>query len=69
MPTVIVAVTEKVQPSGKWAVATVKIVKINGTSSDDILQKAETLKQRLLSLYPSGTELAHKVLATFAEDF
>ena len=71
MPTVIVAVSEKTRADGKWAITTIKILKINGTSQADILAKAEAYKQQILSRYPEADrpELVHRVLASFVEDF
>lgn len=71
MPTIIAAVTEKTRTDGTWSVTVVKIVKINGTDSADILAKAEAYKTRILSAYPEARrpELVHKVLASFTEDF
>ena len=71
MPTVIVAVTEKTRlTDNRWNTTVVKILKINGTDSNDILRKATALKAQILENYKDPKpEIIHKVLATFTEDF
>ena len=69
MPTWIVAITEKTEPS-RYNITVIKIVKINAIDTNDLLRKAVILKSRILENYNDPKpEIIHKVLATFAEDF